>query len=405
MPLIDRRSPLTSANARAADVAARMVEHVIPIQQQKMMSAFRVQGIQGILYSQLTQGLRCTCNTESHEVARLSPDGKAAPGIINRVLTGNSNFGVGDYRATPEDEFDEFDDAPTSPNNPFNQWMGDLNTKHNTQSDDAEVDDDGQSSPDLDEMLDGFDLSAVGYSDVSCPICFGSGYVGGYSVFRAFRRVIVPSELTTGAVLDLPRFELTPGVHNINLVLPMGAVRLDVLRAMCGDQIVPAEFKIDGSSVSGSMSVLNRCDGRPHTLSIVCNTNLTHVEVQLALSDEPIYLEIPKLTRNADISFLEQQEPFQILVSPDVPILKSLDVIAESQLGKLLIVQSVNPWNTRNRQMLGHEIQVRVAQPQELYRLLPLRSRVTGQKTTNVAQPARTVSQSGVIPQTKGFTF
>ena len=224
-------------------------------------------------------------------------------------------------------------------------------------------------------------------------------------MFRAFRRVIVPSELTTGAVLDLPRFELTPGVHNINLVLPMGAVRLDVLRAMCGDQIVPAEFKIDGSSVSGSMSVLNRCDGRPHTLSIVCNTNLTHVEVQLALSDEPIYLEIPKLTRNADISFLEQQEPFQILVSPDVPILKSLDVIAESQLGKLLIVQSVNPWNTRNRQMLGHEIQVRVAQPQELYRLLPLRSRVTGQKTTNVAQPARTVSQSGVIPQTKGFTF
>lgn len=405
MPLIDRRSPITAANARAADVASRMVEHVIPIQQQKMMSAFRVQGIQGILYSQLTQGLRCTCHSQSHEVARLSPDGKAPPGVINRVLTGNQNFGVSDYKTTPEDEFDAFDDEPTSPTNQFNQWLGDLNTSKNNLGDEAAVNDDGQFSPDLDDMLDGFDLSSIGYSDVSCPICFGSGYVGGYSVFRAFRRVIVPAELKSGAVLDLPKFELTPGVHTIQLVLPLGAQQVDVFRVMCGDRVVQAAISIDGAAVTGPGSILNRCDGRPHSLTIVCESNLTHIEIQLSLSDEPIYFEIPKLSKNSDISLLEQQEPFQILVSPDVPILKSLDVIAESQLGKLLIVQSVNPWNTRNRQMLGHEIQVRVAQPQELYRLLPFRSRLTGQKTTNLARPARTTTQSGIVPNTKGFSF
>lgn len=402
MPFIERRSPLTSANARASDNAARMVEHLVPIQQQRMASAFRVQGIQGILYSQLTQGKACTCKSANSEVSRLSPDGKADIGTINRVLAGNSNFGVSDYKDTPEDEFEMFDNEPTSPNNQFNKWMGDLQTTKNNPSDDPTVGDDGQSSPDLDDMLEGFDLSSVGYSDVSCPICFGSGYVGGYSMLRGYRKVLVPSDMTTQSTLDLPSFALLPGTHTASVLFPLGALHLDVFRAMNGNQVVPAAFTLDSQPLSGK-NILRYCDGRPHQLVITAQSPITHVEIQFATSTESLYFEIPRLSKSADISFLDQQEPFQIIVSPDVPTLKSLDVIAESQRGKLLIVQTVNEWNTRNRQMLGHEIQVRVAQPQELYRILPVRTKVSGQKAVNPTRPAKSQSISGMT--NKSFTF
>ena len=59
-----------------------------------------------------------------------------------------------------------------------------------------------------------------------------------------------------------------------------------------------------------------------------------------------------------------------------------MDVIVESQLGKILVVQSVDTWKTRQRSILGWEIQVRVIQPQELFRILPARGRIKSKDRT-----------------------
>lgn len=402
MPLIDRRSPMTSANARASDVAARLTESVIPLQQQKMAAAFRVQGIQGILYSHLRQGVRCSCHSKNVVTSQLSPDGKASPGAINRVLSGGK-FGISDYADTPETEFDEFDELPTSPKNPFNKWMGDLNTGDNQPSDSSLVNDDGQSVGNVDDILGDFDLGSAGFSDVSCPICFGSSYVGGYSMFNGHRLVIVPQQMQTASNLDLHTFELSPGTHTTTINLPLGAVSLDVFRAMRGDIPVVARFKIDGQSTANT-NVLRFCDGKPHILTIEAGVPITHIEIQFATSNESLYFEFPKRTKTSDLSLLEQEEPFQIIVSPDIPVLNTLDVIAESQTGKLLLVTTANPWNSRNRQMLGHEVMVRVTQPQELYRILPIRRHVANQKVVKTIRPAKSSTISGVT-STKGFTF
>ena len=402
MPFLERRSPMTPANARASDIASRMVEHLVPLQQARMAAAFRVQGIQGILYSHLTQGRPCTCKSANHEVNRLSPDGKADLGTINRVLSGSSNFGVSDYESSPEDDFEFLDDAPTSPNNKFQQWVHNVQAADDDPSDEPTVGDDGQSSPDLENLLGGFDLGSIGYSDVSCPICFGSGYVGGYSMSKGFRRVLIPSEMQTQSTLDLPSFALLPGTHTVNLTLPRGATQLDVFRALNGSSVVAVDFYLDNIPLKGK-NVLRFCDGRQHLLTIDAKVPITHVEIQFATSEESMYFEIPRLSKSADIAVLEQQEPFQIIVSPDVPMLKSLDVIAESQRGKLLIVQTVNEWNTRRREMLGHEIMVRVAQPQELYRILPVRSKVTAQQPIEPARPAKSKTISGM--SNDSFTF
>lgn len=403
MPLVNKRSPLTSANARNADVAHALTEYITPMQQMKTMSAFRVQGIQALLYSKLGNGKLCTCQTRNVTVSKLSEDGKASPGAINRLILGNDNFGISDYNPSlPEVAGDDPFDLETSPLNTNNPYRGDFNkVGHGDNSQDsniAEIDpefgDNGQFSPDLEDMFKDFDLSHLGISDVSCPICFGTGYVGGYSTFRSWRKVLVPSDLYTISFLELPEMRLSPGTHQVQIVLPLGACILDVWRTMNGSKATLSTFYLDGMDLTNKR-ILDYCDGKPHTLEIVTKEPLTHIELQIGLSKEPIYFEFPRLPRNADISLLEQEDPFQIIVSPDVPNLQSLDIIAESQQGKILIVQSVNPWNTRNRQMLGWECQVRVAQPQELWKILPFRRHITGQKVANEARLAKSKLISG----------
>ena len=410
MPLIDRRSGLTPANMRNADVAHKLTEDIAPLQQARMMSAFRVQGIQAILYSKMSQGRQCICHGKNNEASRLSPDGKASPGAINRILTGNSNFGISSY-----DPF--LDDPDEDPNRPFTSaktagggWRGDLNLvggelddEFNQIETEPTLGDNGQFSPDFENIFDGFDMSALGLSDVSCPICFGTNVVGGYAPFRAHRHVILASELTTASYFDLPSFEMQAGTHTVQVTLPKGGVGLDVFRVMLQDKPVPARLYLDNVDLTNTR-ITDWCDGRPHELKIVTPSALTHIEIQFSLSHEPIYFEFPKLTKSADISLLDQQEPFNIIVSPDIPSLQTLDVIAESQLGKMLIVQSANPWNTRNRNMLGFECQVRVAQPQELWNILPRRKAITGQKRVNIAAPTKAKATSGVSAL-KGFTF
>jgi len=414
MPFVNRRSNLTANNARNADVARLMTEHIAPIAQQKMMSAFRVQGIQAVLLNRLQQGRPCSCVQKNSQALKLSPDGKASPGAINRIISGSNNFGVSGYHTNNDDdmEFDPFHESEVTPargresgvwNTANNKVGPDDNNSTDLFLDEPAVGDNGQFSPDLDDIFGDFDLSHLGMTDVSCPICFGSTYIGGYSMFRGSRIVLVPADFVTSSFLDPHSFELSPGTHTTTVVLPRGVVSVDAFRVMLQSNPVPATIAIDGTNVTHG-SIRAFCDGRPHTLTLTCTTAITHFEMQFALSKEPVYFEIPKVSNTQDISLLEPQEPFQIIMSPDVPILQRQDIILESQLGKVLVVGQVNPWNTRNRNMLGHEAQVRVAQPQELWNILSFRRPVTSQKPVNIPSPSKSQTLSG-FANDEGFSF
>lgn len=407
MPIMDRRGVLTPANMRNADVARRLIESVAPMQQSKMQAAFRVDGIEGILYTKLGQGRPCLCHRQNVEANKLSPDGKASSGAIDRIITGNSNFGVSSY--SPMVEPDLGSPKPTSPGRLHGEWVGAENRVPSNLDDEFDMleegpilGDNGQHSPDLADLFDGFDLSQIGLTDISCPICFGTNYVGGYSPFRAWRHVVLSTELqSVSSYLDLPSFALSGGTHTTRIVLPKGAVALDVCRTMNGKDQTASKFFLDGVDITRGRFI-DYCDGRPHELKIVTDHPLTHVEIQAPLSKEPIYFQIPKRSNSADLSVLDQQEPFSIMLSPDVPKLDSMDIIAESQTGRLLLVQQSTPWNTHQRSMLGFECSVRVIQPQELWNLLPRRRHITGQKSVRGATPTKAKPVSGFV---KGFSF
>jgi hypothetical protein len=149
-------------------------------------------------------------------------------------------------------------------------------------------------------------------------------------------------------------------------------------------KVVPATFSIDGTPITNPTQVLALCDGGPHLLTANVNGEFSHLEIQFALTTESVYFEFPRRNIGTDISLLEQMEPFQIVLSPNVPTINSQDIIVESQLGKVLVVQSVNTWKSRQRSILGWEVQVRVIQPQELYRILPPRGRIMSKDRTTL---------------------
>lgn len=352
-------------NVRASDYAAFAVEKLADVQQQKMMAAFRVQGIRSCIYNHHTSGEVCSCQKKLKKInTRLGKDGKASVGMINQLLQG------GKYDIAPYGKsFDDFDEPfiEDNPVNPIPDENGFVGT--------------------VDNFLESFDDDGLGLTDVFCPICFGTGFVGGYSLFRGFRKVITVEnfEKMEGEI----RFETSPfsafvTMISAQVVLPKGAVSVDAFRLLNGKEQLNHCILLDGKEISYQY-ILACCDGKEHTISCCFEepTIITHLEIQLNLSEESSYIELPKLQKSGNRSILDSTDNFQIILSPDVPQIEPTDIIIESMWGKALMVQDKTWMNTRNRQMFGYEINVRVIQPAELFYLLPKRKPITQNTTTN----------------------
>jgi len=386
------RSPTNTrvppANNRAVDVAKQAIEGLIDVQQRRYLNAFMVQGYSGVLYTRLTAGKRCSCQSSGKRIKTiLNEDGTADAGIINEMLTGNQ-FGVELYGAEP-DVFNI-----TSPNNEKNKYRGtfDIKTKGGSYPNEhiveSGVGDNGNVSEfDLDELVSDFDTSSFGFSDVSCNVCFGTGFVGGYQAFHSNRQVITCDmvELSAEGNIEYDRrpFHATCQTFRTEIRIPRGMLNIDCFLLWNGNKTIPFQFTLDGHQGTPEL-VYAKADGRPHQLEVTVNGCWTHMELQFNMSSEQAWFEFPRLTKSNDISLLQQTEPFQIILSPNIPHVQAEDIIIESTFGLPLIVQGTPMWNTRNRHVLGWECQVRPVQPQELYALLPKRGRVPGKsRTTN----------------------
>lgn len=374
-------------NARASDNAAFAVENIADVQQQKMMAAFRVQGVPGCIYHRLYSGQICSCQSAHKKInSRLDKDGKAPVGMINQLLQGGA-YGVAPYQSGTNDVGQP----------PMDGIITDAGVEDPFCADDPDGQvfdvsgyvgqEDTENMSTLDEIVGEFDTTAIGITDVACPICYGTGFIGGFSLFRGFRKVIPCEQFSSmDGQLHIENSPFTAEVYSFSceVVLPKGAVGIDCFRLLNNREYI-AGLHLDGKPISQPL-ILSKCDGRSHVLSAVFNvpTAVTHIEIQLNLSKESSYIELPKLSKSSDRSLLETTEQFQVILSPDVPYISSADIIVESMWGKQLIVQDTTGMNTRNRQMFGHELNVRVIQPAELYHFLPARKRIRQQNTTTI---------------------
>jgi len=392
---------LLPPNARAADVVEKAIKEVTAIQQNKTSNAFRVQGYKCVAYHHLLQGRKCSCQSAGKQInGILGKDGKASQGDINQMLTGEMEFTITPYEQ-PNRLFPG-NTTHTSPYSSSDPYQGNFSIGSNGEDGDfpfevisdgiPDFEDNGPTQPEtINDLVGDFDASVLGFSDVACPICFGNGFIGGYAPFSAHRTVLTVADvqLSSEGEINLTRRPLSATAKSFSVIvkLPRGAIGLDVFKVWNMARPVAATFTLDGNAVTSITDVLNSCDGGPHLLQTQVNGEFTHLEIQFNLSTESVYFEFPRRNIGSDTSLLEQMDPFQIILSPNVPTIDSMDVIVESQLGKVLIVQSVNTWKTRQRAILGWEVQVRVIQPQELFRILPARGRIPSKDRTT--QPSR----------------
>lgn len=387
---------ILSNNARNSDVATRAIQEILPVQQMRYQAAFRVQGYQGVLYNRLYQGVKCTCHgSQKHLATRLDENGKASPGLLNELMTGQS-FNVSGYGSSgPRDN--PFDSAvsPHAPVDPFQGVFDNvraapeaLPTQVPLESD---VGDNGPLDFDINDLVAGTNWDQTpGMNEASCGVCFGSNFVGGYSPLYGKRivRDVAHLELSSTDEIDAAAAPWTAVSQKFEFreTLPHGAVALDIFRVMNGKKPVPANFSVDGQRIN-ELSVLRFCDGRPHTITVEFTEpkTFTHVELQFATSSEFAFFEFPRKMKGNDTSMLDSTDPFQIILSPLIPYVNNEDLFTETTTGKCLIVKNVNTWHTREAQTLGWEVDVRVIQPPEVYNAIPRRGRVkTKTETSNL---------------------
>lgn len=388
-------SRIMPANSRAVDVATRAIDEITPIQQTRIANAFKPQGSQGILYNRLEQGTKCTCSAKRlHLAGRMGEDGKLSDSAISNMLHGMT-IGVDGYSPRQEPTI-------TSPNAPVNKHQTlNNNTHQNTDtlviplfSEELVKDDGAKREVTLDDLAGEFDATVFGMSDVACPVCFGTGFVGGYTPLHTYRAVMPVNHarllLDSGGEIDTQVMPWRARVRSftVTLLVPMGVVGIDACRAFDMDKIVPANITLNGLPLTDKLILENAGKMVSMTVDFGQRQYVTHFEFQAATSTESAYFDLPKLPQSGDLTQLDSTTPFTVLFSPDIPRLYKQDVIVEAQYGRVLIVHSVTPWSTRQKHNLGYEAEVRVAQPQELFNILPRRGRTLSKYQTTVGARA-----------------
>ena len=427
MPIISNSggNRVLNPNARAADVARATLDAVIPIQNRKQDAAFLVNGYTGVLYSYLTAGTKCACQSKRKAInTRLNEQGKAPPGVINEMLVPGKTFGVRAYGTHRKSDdalkaassptpsvsftvdigpheapvllsslFDE-SDLDTSSRSP----LGSLHDRSSAASGlDADVatvliEDDPDATS---NRMSDFDGGLFGYTDISCPCCFGSGFLGGYSILSGVRYVLNFQDpsivLPSIAVISVEK-EIPPIISDSvawTVLLPAGVESVDAIRLWnVTTPVNSGIISVDGSPLTKQAELLLYCDGRQHIISVNFSETVefTHLEIQLNQSTFPANFELPKLSKGSNVTLRETTDPFSISLSPRIPAVKTMDVIVESTFGKALQVKSVTGINTRQYSTMGWEVEVRPTQPQELFWMLPRRSPTAFQNKTPIVR-------------------
>ncbi len=418
MPINNHRSNnrILPANTRTVDVAKQALNDLIPVEQRRYHNAFLVNGFECLVYNGLNQGQTCSCQSHDKSLATLlDEDGKMPFAKQNELLTGLS-FKVNLYGAAPaprDDMRETLGKAPPLKEGSVNEGPRNANTIQppfeiktrdasypfasvvtDSESDNLE-DDFGSNGPNnsLDDRFNDFDSGSHGsLGDTTCGVCFGKGYVGGFSLLGGWRQVMSTqwsAKRVDNAFIEvnrLPHFFHGTSV-TFEVALPRGFRHLD--RLSVWNNTVPAEgaiIKIDGQVVTYPL-LFSKFDGALHEIEVSFEeaTDWTHLEFQVDLGNEA-RLEFPRMTKGFDASKLDGSEDIQINMSPVIPYVTIRDVVVESTFGKAFVLTNAQLWNDSQRKTLGWDCQARVVQPNEILNLLPRRRSIQQNKPTHLVK-------------------
>lgn len=374
--------PVFSSNKHKRTVARnthlksvpRTIDALTTIVQQHHENSLQADAYPVIVYSKCTTGVKCTCSETINDnaTALYDEDGKASPAVIDTILNG-ARFGIEDYTKTT--------DVVNVP---------------------AALESDNDLSPLLDNHLNGDSDNGLTFTSInsffnsSCPVCFGTGYVGGYTVLGGVRRILDCSAIVSHDGIeqlrnntDVIQFLSDTGYVDFTLILPSLTLSIDALRVWNG--FVPA-IGTQLLQVVGNVEIqptqATLCTGLPVTLRVRApdQTLFTHLEVQVRLSDYPYAANYPFISNGFDPLRVNPWDPVSLELGPTVASVQAFDVIADIHHQKRWLVTQVTCRKTARGVVLGWDVNARVIEPHEPYNALALRPaqtpRLNGPKLT-----------------------
>ena len=396
MPIVNSyKGSVLPSNSRAVDVAKQEIQRLIPAHVTKTDNTLKVNGYESIVYHRKTSGLLCACKRKSKDVqTRLDEDGNLHPGVIQTLVSGEFS-GVVPYATTPK-PVDSYFDINQALTDPFAR-VGTVNAPNlnstsfgDNPNADQIIDDDG-----FEELVTGqvLDYGGTGITDYACPVCFGTGYVGGFDPINSLRIVCSYQDPTTNSdgYIDVHSYVPTLITSHVefDVILPP-ARSIDSFSAWSGTNVLPTTITVDSNVLTNKAQLLRYCDGAQHKIGLTWEEEVpfTHLEIQLAQGDS-FAIDFPKLTKQSIQSVLDSLTDVSLILSPRLPIVSPGDIIAESTFGKNFMVKNCNWHNDVRASILGWEVESRVIQPQELTYLLPRRNKTPQQelRSTVLSKP------------------
>lgn len=398
MPVVhSSNNSIIPSNTRAVDVARDALFNISSIQQRRYHNAFEVNGYDCIVYNKLRQGEVCSCQGRQKTfTSLLKEDGKLPMEVMDKMLTGGLEFKI--------------NLNPTSRSKPSPDMRNSrgyaLDTNPNTFTESKRVDgvsndtydvkssklSEGLADTIVPELLDedaDFDDN-VSLQDSPCAVCFGTGWIGGYSVLNGFRKVL--SSTSAKEVDGTIEYNTTPFSFFAKsvafaVVLPKGFYSLDCFKVWNNTKVASAaKISIDNIQFS-SLLFKSLSDGREHTIRIDFDelTYFTHLEIQSNLSSHFSKIEFPKF----DLQKLESSDytaDVGIVASSQIPNLYPGDILAESFSNKLFMIASSSPLADSFRNYYGWDCNSRVIQGSEILNMLPRRPRLVDTRTSNFSK-------------------
>lgn len=384
-------------NTWAVEVANKTIDHLGATMQRTLSNAITGDGRESLLYIPKCNGLKCTCQN----LDPLDLDGKLRPELMASILTNaewgsdaypvyenskplEAKLGTDDDWGFSTDEHHATNAKPMPANRP-SQSEG-YKTKVFSLSD---LDDESFNPDDLDIKLplsfeddppedqNNYIRNTGMVSTTSCPICLGTGWVGGYDLYGGTRLTLPVSSASAfvGSILKdaNPDYAEMPKGSSLvfnSVILPKGAVRLDECSLWDSRTKIPFKLSIDGIDVP-LPRIMDYFDGLSHTLSFkpLAESNVTHAVLQYGTSKLLIDVSTVTITNNNSV-YDQQSEVSLALPAITQRALKGA-IVYDSTDGKYYRVTSMATSHTTKGWVQNLNLEARIVQPYELVTLLP----------------------------------
>ena len=301
-------------------------QYYAELQVQKYLNSLASSGIVGTVYAPLTTGQECTCNPNN---SLLDEDGDLTESgfdHIHKLATAKESvFSYSDFELGYDDP-EKTTDTENNVSDRFNQ-------------------------------LNGF----VPYDSSLCGVCYGVGYVGGYTVSNGHRYVLdTQAEGRTDFKLNTdrqPHYYTGGSYIKYEVTLPKWDGQTIKISRLWNDlELIPTNL------YNVTLPEL----GQLGTILIETTQEFTHFEIQF--TTKPCFIDIPQLESKLDPTMMGNDLQTTMYIDPRVNVI-NYGVIRESKYNRAWQITQTKP-HFDNNILVFWEVETRLISQQEIYNFL-----------------------------------